>query len=64
MTLSKKAKAKITDAVKMKMALDLQKAYSTVDRWVRYENDKLATLKTIEAIKQHTGLTQDEIFEI
>jgi hypothetical protein len=47
----------------MKMALDLEKAYSTVDRWVRYENDKLATLKTIEAIKQHTGLTQDEIFE-
>lgn len=67
MTLTKKAKEKLaSDEVKMKICLELNIAYNTIRRWLKNENvdDKFTTKKSIFAIVKHTGLTEDEIFEL
>lgn len=63
MKLSKKARQAITEDVKLKLSLSTGKSISTIRNWIKDDSERLTTIKTIEAIKEHTGLTQDEIFE-
>lgn len=67
MRLTKKAKEKLSsDEVKMKICLDLKIAYNTIRRWLSSENvdDKFTTKKCINSVIKHTGLSEDEIFEL
>lgn len=67
MTLTPLAKEKLgNDQVKMQIALKLGKAYITMRRWINTEpvHPNLTKIESIEAIKEFTGLNQDEIFVI
>lgn len=66
MTLTPLAKEKLSnDQVKMQIALKLGKAYITMRRWIHSEpvHPNLTKIESIQAIREYTGLTQDEIFE-
>lgn len=64
MKLSKKAKKSLkSEQVKMKIALDLGKSLGSIKRWIFLNDDSLTKLNVIKAIKTHTGLSQEEIFE-
>lgn len=65
MELTTVAKEKLgTDEVKMKIALELGKSYLTMRRWIMSNpiHDNLTKKKSIEAIMNHTGLKESEIF--
>lgn len=47
----------------MLIALDIDISIWTLKKWVKDQDDKLTKLKCISAIKKHTGLKEDEIFE-
>lgn len=66
MILTPLAKEKLgNDEVKMRIALKLGKAYITMRRWINTEpvHPNLTKIESIEAIKEFTGLKQNEIFE-
>jgi hypothetical protein len=66
MILTPLAKEKLgNDEVKMRIALKLGKSYITMRRWIQYEpiHPNLTKIESIEAIKEFTGLKDEEIFE-
>jgi len=65
MTLTEKAKQAIkSDRVKMLICLDLNIAYGTLRRYLKQESlhPNLTKLKSLEVIKKHTGLKDNEIY--
>lgn len=63
MKLSNLAVTMLTAQTKMKIALALEKDYTTVIRWVK-SNDKnspLTTAAALNIIKEETGLSTDQI---
>lgn len=66
MILTPLAKEKLgNDEVKMRIALKLGKSYITMRRWINTEpiHVNLTKVESVEAIKEFTGLTENEIFE-
>jgi len=67
MILTPLAKERLgNDEVKMRIALKLGKSYITMRRWINSEpvHANLTKIESIEAIKEFTGLTDEEIFEV
>lgn len=65
MILSKKArKALKSEQVKMRIALDLGKSLGALKRWIFLNDERLTQINVINSICKHTGMTQDEIFEL
>lgn len=63
MELTTIAKEKLgTDEVKMRIALDLGKSYLTMRRWIIKGHSNISKKESIEAIMNHTGLEEHEIF--
>ena len=65
MTLTPLAKEKLgNDEVKMRIALELGKAYITMRRWINSEpiHENLTKKSSINAIVKYTGLKEEEIF--
>ncbi|MBE8727942.1 hypothetical protein [Flavobacterium hungaricum] len=65
MELTTAAKEKLgTDEVKMKIALELDKSYYTMRRWILSSpiHENLTKKRSIEAIVKFTGLKESEIF--
>lgn len=63
MKLSNLAVTMLTAQTKMKIALALEKDYTTVIRWVKsnYKNSPLTTAAALNIIKEETGLSTDQI---
>lgn len=62
MELTRLAKKKLSEEVRMKICLDEGVSFSTFDRWVKTNHKNLTLLSTVSAIKRHTGLSLNEIF--
>lgn len=64
MNISEKLKGKLDSrTARLHLAAECGVGYSTLTRWLLYDNEKFATLKNIAAIEKITGLKQEEIFE-
>lgn len=63
MIITEKLKTALSkDSTRLPLASELGVSYSTLTRWVLYDNEKLATLKVIAAITKVTGMKQEEMF--
>lgn len=64
MKISEKFRTAIkSEETKMLLALEIGIAYGSLQRWLIYDNEKLATLRNIAAITKVTGLVEGDIFE-
>lgn len=64
MELTQKTKEILRDeATMMRIALDCEVTLNTVRRWIRKDNERMATLKCVNSISKHTGLPKSEIFK-
>lgn len=64
MKISEKFRTAIkSEETKMLLALEIGIAYGSLQRWLIYDNEKLATLRNIAAITKVTGLVEEDIFE-
>lgn len=62
MTIKEEAKKNISNAV-ANIARELDKSPSTIYRWIYQTPHLLRKRNHLKAVKKHTGLTEDEIFE-
>lgn len=66
MILTTEAREKLgNDEVKMRICLDLGISYITFRRWIKDAevHENFTKTKSLEVIKKHTGLADDQLFE-
>lgn len=63
MELTELAKKKVTEKVKFRLCDEFEVSFSTINRWINHDNEKLSTLKGLEILQNVLELEESQIFK-
>lgn len=63
MKIAEKIKEKLSTQDKMRLGVAMKKSYTTIDRWIKNDDEDLTKRKCVDALVEILELPEEEIFE-